>query len=142
MNTRENMDAALKAVVVPSLRKHGFTGSLPHFRRIKEEVDLLTFQFDRHGGGFVIEAAKGKKEGFTTHWGQHIPASKLTAWDLHPNDRKRLKPPAVSDTDYWFRYDRSEDCESVARFALHLILGEVEPIQRATDNDGAVPRRV
>ncbi len=136
MKTREDMDAALKKVVIPALRKHGFTGSFPHFRRINEEVDLLTFQFDRHGGGFIIEAAKGKKEGFTTYWGKHIPAFKLTAWDLHPSDRKRLKPPSVSDTDYWFRYDQNEDCESVARLALHLILHEAEPIQNITDNDG------
>ena len=124
MNSREEMDAALKKVVVPALREHGFTGSFPHFRRIKEEVDLLTFQFDRRGGGFVIETAKGKKEGFTTHFGKHIPAAKLTAWDLHPDQRKRLKPGGDSSTDSWFRYDASRDCESVARSALRLILNE------------------
>jgi len=128
MNTREQMDAALKKLVVPVLRERGFSGSFPHFRRIKEEVDLLTFQFDRNGGGFVIEAAKGKKEGFTTHWGKHIPAAKLTAWDLHPNDRKRLKPGPTGGTDSWFRYDASDSCESVARAALDLILKE-EPNQ-------------
>jgi hypothetical protein len=124
MNSREEMDAALKKIVIPALRERGFTGSFPHFRRIKEEVDLLTFQFDRNGGGFVIETAKGKKEGFTTHWGKHIPAAKLTAWDLHPDQRKRLKPGADGSTDSWFRYDASQDCESIAHLVLSLLLNE------------------
>lgn len=118
MSTREDMEAALKRVVVPVLRERGFTGSWPHFRRLHDDVDLVTFQFDRNGGGFVIEIAKGKLAGFTTHWGKHIPAEKLTAWDLHPDDRKRLKPRTGSGTDSWFRYDGGQDCETVASEAL------------------------
>jgi Domain of unknown function (DUF4304) len=52
---RQLMEQALKAYVVPVLREHGFAGSLPHFRRLRSDcVDLLTFQFDKNGGGFVI----------------------------------------------------------------------------------------
>ncbi|OYU41701.1 MAG: hypothetical protein CFE44_28275 [Burkholderiales bacterium PBB4] len=116
------MDAALKAIVVPVLRERGFTGSFPHFRRIAAAVDLVTFQFDRNGGGFVIETAVAKKEGFTTHWGKHIPASKLTAWDLNPNERKRLKPREGAGTDAWFRFDGLVSCDAVAREALSQIL--------------------
>jgi len=135
------MDAALKRFVIPALRDRGFTGSFPHFRRIKEEVDLLTFQFDRNGGGFVIEIAKEKKEGFTSHFGKHIPAEKLTAWDLHPSQRKRLRPGTDGSTDSWFRYDAEDGCESVARAALELILKE-ETQPGGTDNSGAAPLRV
>jgi hypothetical protein len=138
MNTREDMDAALKKLVVPALRQRGFTGSFPHFRRIAEEVDLLTFQFDRNGGGFVVEAAKGKKEGFTTHWGKHIPAAKLTAWDLHPNQRRRLRRGSDGSTDSWFRYDAKETCESVALKALALILKEDEPNKAPEPTSGIV----
>jgi len=120
------MEAALKKLVVPVLRERSFTGSFPHFRRIKEEVDLLTFQFDRNGGGFIIEAAKGKKEGFTTHWGKYIPAAKLTAWDLHPDQRKRLHPGPDGSVESWFRYDASQDCDAVARAALSMILSQEE----------------
>jgi len=137
MSTREDIDAALKKFVIPALRERGFTGSFPHFRRVKEDVDLLTFQFDRNGGGFVIETAKGKKEGFTTHFGKHIPANKLTAWDLHPNQRKRLRPGADGSTDSWFRYDAENDYESVARAALELILKEDEPqLSQPTPSSG------
>jgi hypothetical protein len=82
---------------------------------------LLTFQFDRNGGGFVVEVAKAKKEGFRTYWGEHIPAEKLKAFDLHPEQRKRIKPGNDGSTDSWFRYDSIEDYEVVARTALALI---------------------
>jgi len=102
------MDNELKTAVVPALRERGFKGSYPHFRRISAtRVDLLTFQFDKWGGGFVIEIAHGSAQGFTTHWGKFIPASKLTAWDLHPDSRRRLQPREGSGTDAWFRYDNA-----------------------------------
>lgn len=53
--SRDEMNHALKVRFVPGLRQLGFKGSLPHFRRQRESrVDLLTVQFDRHGGGFVV----------------------------------------------------------------------------------------
>jgi hypothetical protein len=118
---RELMDTELKAAVVPVLRDRSFKGTLPHFRRMSPAgVDLLTFQFDRNGGGFVIEIARGSAEGFTTHWGKFIPANKLTAWDLHPNKRYRLKPREGSGTDSWFRYENANVAE-VARQVLELL---------------------
>ena len=106
MSTRELMDAALKSSVVPVLRESGFKGSFPHFRRSRGgALDLLTFQFDRSGGGFVIEAARAPEQGINTHWGKYIPGSKLTAWDVHPDARKRFKPRDGSGTDSWFRYE-------------------------------------
>jgi hypothetical protein len=53
---REAMNAALNKLVVPTLRAKGFKGSLPHFRRVGNgATEVLTFQFDRHGGGFVMQ---------------------------------------------------------------------------------------
>ena len=53
------MDRVLKATVIPELRARGFQGSLPHFRRRRpDRIDLLTFQFDRSGGRFVVELAQ------------------------------------------------------------------------------------
>ncbi len=118
------MEAALKRIVIPELRRVGFTGSFPHFRRVRQALDLVTFQFDRHGGGFVIEVATGELAGFTTHWGKHIPAAKLTAWDLHPDQRKRLKPATGNGTDSWFRYDASQPPDMVARDALNHLRQE------------------
>ena len=63
----DSMVAELKITVIPKLRAQGFKGSYPHFRRIVENrVDLLTFQHDRWGGGFVIEIARAPAGGITT----------------------------------------------------------------------------
>jgi hypothetical protein len=54
----KKMRKALQVIVVPVLRERGFTGSFPHFRRRRQKgIDLLTFQFDKYGGGFVVEIA-------------------------------------------------------------------------------------
>ena len=88
--SRSLMIKALKDIVVPKLREDGFKGSFPHFRRIRDDqIDLLTFQFDRHGGGFVIELGKCPPEGFTTYFDEFIPPQKVTAWDV--NDRHRIQ---------------------------------------------------
>ena len=60
----EAMVTELGKVVVPVLRSKGFRGAFPHFRRAGSHgVDLLTFQFDKHGGGFVVEIAQCPSEG-------------------------------------------------------------------------------
>jgi hypothetical protein len=65
---RKEMIKYLNEIVVPILRQLNFAGPFPHFRRLtKERINLMTFQFDRHGGGFVIEIANCNPEGFTTH---------------------------------------------------------------------------
>jgi Domain of unknown function (DUF4304) len=119
--SRDNMIDALKRIVVPALRGRGFSGSLPHLRRSTcGRIDLLTFQFDRYGGGFVIEIAQCPPEGFTTSWGEKIPPNKVKAWDLHPDHRFRLQPVCGSGTDSWFRFD-SGDVEVVAQSLLPFL---------------------
>jgi hypothetical protein len=106
LSPRELMDVALKASVVPVLRAGGFTGAYPHFRRAHvTHVDLLTFQFDVNGGGFLIEIARCGVGGITTQKGKHIPASKVRIWDLHANDRFQIKPGDGAGTGNWFRYE-------------------------------------
>src|SRR5258708_20299065 len=96
---RQTMDNELKSSVLPVLRSHLFCGSFPHFRRLGEcGVDSLTFQFDKWGGGFVVEIARCGVDGFTTHWKEHIPAAKVKAWDLHPKDRHRIQPRSEDPT--------------------------------------------
>jgi hypothetical protein len=105
-SSRDLMDSELNSAVVPWLRSRGFKGSLPHFRRIGEHgVDLLTFQHDKHGGGFVIEIACAPLEGITTYWGRVIAPEKVTAKYINFRERKRIKPREGGGTDSWFRYD-------------------------------------
>ena len=105
---RKEMVKNLSDIVIPVLRQKDFKGSFPHFRRLTtDRINLLTFQFDRNGGGFVIEITNCQPNGFTTSWGTKIEPNKLTAHDLF--NRKRIQSnmdTTSSLTDDWFRYDK------------------------------------
>ena len=136
---RGQMTKALKDVVVPFLRERGFTGSFPHFRRRRQDsIDLFTFQFDRHGGGFIIEIGQCAPEGFTTYWGKQIPAQKVTVWDLPSKQRARIQPSAGSGTDNWFRFDGAA-VDIFTRTAA-LVITFVEQAERIFDNFNQVQR--
>nr|WP_214696650.1 DUF4304 domain-containing protein [Exiguobacterium sp. s160] len=76
---RKDMIAFLKREVVPYLRSHQFQGSFPHFRRIQSDrIDLVTFQFNRHGGSFIVVLAQAPPTGFQTYWGEQISPQKMT----------------------------------------------------------------
>tara|TARA_R110001583_G_scaffold172166_1_gene325868 strand:- start:111 stop:542 length:432 start_codon:yes stop_codon:yes gene_type:complete len=111
MSTERNkMIESLKKIVIPELRNLNFKGSFPHFRRTEnEKTNLLTFQFDRSGGGFIIELANWNKSEFKNYWDKIIPLNKLTAHDL--NKRQRIHANSLtkkSGIEKWFRYDQRE----------------------------------
>jgi uncharacterized protein DUF4304 len=113
---RDSMVTSLREIFVPALRKRGFKGSLPHFRRIQDaRFDLLTVQFDRHGGGFIVEISRCGPDDVTTSWGKKIAAGKVTAHDMHPDQRHRLGSPAPGADGRWFRFDDGTPTEDVAR---------------------------
>ncbi len=104
---RDKMIETLKEYVVPVLRERGFKGSFPHFRRPTERaIHLLTFQFDKWGGGFTAEVAACRPDGVTTHWGEHIPPTKVRAWDVTPPSRRLRLGSSDSQSDHWFRYEK------------------------------------
>lgn len=123
---RAAMNAALKNSVVPVLRQMGFTGSLPHFRRrLPDRIDLLTFQFNRHGGSFVVEIAKCNPEGITMPWGEQIPSSKVTAHDIS-EPRPRLCP-SPDDENHWFVFDNGQTPDDAVAELLPLLASRAEP---------------
>jgi len=78
VSERERMIETLKEYVVPVLRNRGFKGSFPHFRRTADNaIHLLTFQFDKWGGAFIVEIAACPLVGITMHWGEYIPPGKV-----------------------------------------------------------------
>jgi uncharacterized protein DUF4304 len=112
----------IKQIVQPYLRSIGYRGSFPHFRRGGDQsIELMTFQFDRNGGGFVIEIARCPSEGIVTPWGAHIAPDKTTAWDVHPDFRKRIKSGRGGGTDSWFRFDTDSE-PKIAAEALNRLL--------------------
>ncbi|WP_131989376.1 DUF4304 domain-containing protein [Chthoniobacter flavus] len=102
-DARNQMIAALKAAVLPAWRNRGFAGSFPHLRRDRgDQIDLITFQFDRNGGGFVIELGQCKPEDFTTTLGRLTSREKVRAWDAPL--RTRIQPQPGSSPQDWFRF--------------------------------------
>ena len=120
---RKKMDNALKNTVIPYLREQGFKGSLPHFRRMNEtNIDLITFQFNRWGGSFMVELTSCSLEGVTTYWGGHIPPNKVTAHDI--DDRYRLGAKSKDNDGIWFEFENAKseiDFENVASNVLNLL---------------------
>jgi len=105
--SRDLMIDALKRVTIPYLRSKGFRGSFPCFRRtVGAELHLLTFQFDKWGGGFIVEIGHAPASVFTTSWGKQITPSELEARDLPLSQRVRLSPEVFPGKDYWFRFDQ------------------------------------
>lgn len=105
---RNKMICSLNKLFIPELRKLNFKGSFPHFRRTENNItNLITFQFDRSGGGFVIELANHKGKEYVTYWGEIVELKKLTAH--HLNQRMRIYPSLKNEEEgkgSWFRYDK------------------------------------
>jgi len=122
-NERKMMDNALKTILIPFLREHGFKGSFPHFRRKNAtNIDLITFQFNKWGGSFIVELSSCSLEGVTMHWGEHIPPNKVTAH--HVNERFRLGEKSRVADGNWFYFKKAKleiDYEKVAINVLKLL---------------------
>lgn len=120
---RKNMDLTIKDIVIPVLKEQGFKGSFPHFRRKNENnIDLITFQFNRWGGSFVVELAICPLEGITMDWGEDIQANKVTAH--HINRRFRLGAMSEEEDGIWFNFEEAktkQDFEQVATNVLNLL---------------------
>ncbi len=137
--SRSKMDASLKSVVIPYLRGLGFSGSLPHLRRIKKNgIDLITFQFDKWGGAFIIEVSHCGPKGITTSWGEKISPKIVTAWYMPMDSRFRIHPRDGSGTDAWFRFDRlnlfGNIYEKTAHKAVEMIAEKAIPVWNAFDS--------
>lgn len=73
---RADMDAAIKAILVPHLRAMGFTGSMPYLRRERDGAyDIFEVQFSKYGGAFDGWLARFPLDGLT-YDGVHIQPEK------------------------------------------------------------------
>lgn len=136
---RNKMIKSLKEIVIPELRKRNFKGSFPHFRKTKNGItNLLTFQFDRNGGGFIIEIANWKETEFITSWGKIIPLNKLTVFDL--NKRHRIYPKSLTKengTESWFRYENSKS-NDIYEMLAQKVVERIPTMEQYWTENGAI----
>jgi hypothetical protein len=118
--SRDEMIAELKRVIVSVLRSHGFKGSFPHFRRESgTRIDLLTFQFSTGGGEFVVEIGSFPSTGYELY-GKLIPAAEVKMRHI----LRRLRLGAKDESsDHWFNYDNG-DYAAVAASVVPYIRGQ------------------
>lgn len=126
-NYRNDVIKKIKELIIPELRKESFKGSYPHFRRKNEEggYDLLSFQFNRYGGSFLIEisvAYPNRTEYRNCYLLGHIPFEEEVKQINVGNtfERYRIK----NDADEWFDYtDGNVEC--IVRRALEHLKREM-----------------
>ena len=66
---RKKMDDALEAITIPFLRRNGFRGAFPHFRRLQSDrIDLLTIQHSLDDTKLAVEISNCGPDGIITSW--------------------------------------------------------------------------
>jgi hypothetical protein len=128
-DTHSQKRKALQQELVPELRRRGFFGSLPNFRRITEStIALLTVQFNKYGGSFTLELGRAPASDYAPFPGKLIPPTHLSAHDLDLAQRARIHP-IPGDTLSWFSYrhlvasgDVAENLRALARSASALLI--------------------
>ena len=142
--TNEAMRRVLNKTMVPKLKDRGFTGKMPHFRRVLDSrIDVLGVQFNRYGGSFVIEIGSCGMSGVTHPGGDHIPAEKVRHYDIPTNRRLRLGSNQSSTfrRDHWFYFRRgfifkNFDYDTPAKEVLALLDNQAEAFWNAyTENE-------
>lgn len=104
---RKAMLRVLQRTLVPKLRSLGFTGSLPHFRRQQDSgSDFLSIQFDKYGGGFVVELGRLRGTEFEQAL-EERPFADLNCWWLPSDQRVRLGHRPSLWRAEWLRYDKA-----------------------------------
>ncbi len=117
--TASKMRKALSAHVIEPLELEGFEGAWPHFRRVHaDRIDLLSFQLDKRGGGFVVEVASAPPKKIRSQLGDAVSAKRVNA--QHMANRFRLAPRR-GQRNHWYRYEGSTEAEDFSAVASKVM---------------------
>jgi len=102
------MRGSFKSILIPALARRGFRGNRSTFRRFGPDyLDLLTIQYWKYGGSFVLEFGRTVRGDFQTSGGPIIPEEKMDVAYLVPTARARLeeRDPLPDDSFHGFKFD-------------------------------------
>lgn len=126
------MRKALKRHWLPTLARLGFIGATSTFQRLEPDAqDLLSLQYWKYGGEFILEFARRRRGSFTTSWGAVVPEEKMEVTYLNPLDRARLQQiePLAGEHLHGFRFSAFED--DFAKY--EALAGQVAMLMPAVD---------
>ena len=111
------MQKALKRFWLPEINRLGFTGKSPDFQRLGADFqDLLSLQYWKYGGEFILEFARRERGSFTTSWGPVIPEEKLEIAYINTLFRARLEQRGSTTGQHLQGFDFSLFGEDVAEY--------------------------
>src|SRR5688572_28138412 len=118
------MRKALRKHLLPALARLGFTGNAAHFQRARADtLDLLSIQYWKHGGEFVLEFARRGRGDFVASWGEVVPEAKLDVAYADVLGRARLEGRRNSRSGFHgFAFDQlGEDAAAYEAIALRVV---------------------
>jgi hypothetical protein len=119
------MRKSLKKILVPALKETGFNGKGWNFQRSSGSLDLLSVQFWKYGGQFILEAARQPRGDFHTSWGEVVPEAQVTVAHISPHKRARLEQLDTAAAFSWFTFQDFGDDQSrydaLARQVIELL---------------------
>jgi len=131
---RQQMKRALRTVITPLMRRAGFTGTSPLFRRLNpERHDLFMFDFCRGHDGFYIQVGQRTPNDVADIKGQKLrpeqiaeyytlaPQEKLTPEHCRLDQRARIQPRPGGKPGDFFEYGDAKTPEDYQRVALSAV---------------------
>ena len=117
------MRKAFRKHLVHALAATGFVGKSIHFMRLRDDAqDLLSIQYWKYSGSFILEFGRRGRGPLQTAWGPVIPEESLDVAYLPVGDRARLQErDAPPDTFAGFSFAGfGEDLAKNERLALRV----------------------
>lgn len=116
------MRKAFRKHLIPALAAAGFVGKSSNFMRLRDDAqDLLSIQYWKYGGSFILEFGRRDRGPLQTTWGPIIPEESLEVAYLPVGDRARLQARDASLEDTFAGFNFAEFGEDIAKYE-HLAL--------------------
>lgn len=120
----DRMRKALRRHLVPALDALGFCGGPSRFRRFREELqDLVSIQYWKYGGRFILEFGSRTRGPLHTSWGEVVAEDAVDVTYLPVGDRARLQDRRAPPDDLFggFAFDGiGDDASGYDDLARHV----------------------